>query len=223
VKLNQCTQALDRAVVHVEISAWAALATVFILGAMSPGPSLAVVLRNTMQGGRKQGVATGLGHGMGFGIYAFLAAFGIASALSLNENTELVLRWGGTAILLWLGFRFLRHAFSNEGSPDPERIHVESGTTGFLQGFLIALFNPKILAWMLALYAPFIEADFQIETLLGMGLLGMVIDGSWYVTVATIMTTGDRVEGLRSKAHLIDGAMGVLMLLFAMLLLSGRL
>ena len=31
---------------------------VFTLGAMSPGPSLAVVLRNTISGGRKQGIAT---------------------------------------------------------------------------------------------------------------------------------------------------------------------
>ncbi|SVB07832.1 uncharacterized protein METZ01_LOCUS160686, partial [marine metagenome] len=33
--------------------AWAALSAAFLLGAMSPGPSLAVVLRNTMVGGRK--------------------------------------------------------------------------------------------------------------------------------------------------------------------------
>ena len=52
--------------------AWVALATVFMLGAMSPGPSLAVVLRNTMIGGRRQGVMTGIGLGIGFGIYAFL-------------------------------------------------------------------------------------------------------------------------------------------------------
>ena len=32
--------------------AWAALAMVFILGAMSPGPSLAVILSNTISGGR---------------------------------------------------------------------------------------------------------------------------------------------------------------------------
>ena len=49
--------------------AWVALATVFVLGAMSPGPSRAVVLRNTMVGGRRQGVMTGIGHGIGFGIY----------------------------------------------------------------------------------------------------------------------------------------------------------
>ena len=98
----------------MEPEAWVALATVFMLGAMSPGPSLAVVLRNTMVGGRRQGVMTGIGHGIGFGIYAFLAAAGIATALSLHESTELILKWGGIALLIWLGYSFLK---SSMGPP----------------------------------------------------------------------------------------------------------
>ena len=197
-----------------------ALATVFILGAMSPGPSLAVVLRNTMVGGRRQGVMTGIGHGIGFGIYAFLAAAGIATALSLHESTEMILKWGGIAVLVWLGVMFLR-ASRNEPSEDVDEKHGPSGSTGFVQGFAIALLNPKILAWMLALYTPFIEADISNQTLFGMGLLGMTIDGTWYISVATFLTTGDRVERLRAKASLIDAAMGMLMFFFAALLASG--
>lgn len=206
----------------MEPSAWAALAIVFALGAMSPGPSLAVVLRNTMTGGRSQGIYTGIGHGIGFGIYAFLAALGIATALSANEHVEQVLRWGGVVILLWLGTTFLRHAMAQKGGEqDQDDQHAPSDRIGFIQGFSIALLNPKIMAWMLALYSPFIEADFPMETLIGMGLLGMSIDGAWYVTVATVLTTGDRAERLKSNAHLIDGAMGVLMFMFAYILVSG--
>ena len=203
--------------------AWVALATVFILGAMSPGPSLAVVLRNTMVGGRRQGVMTGIGHGIGFGIYAFLAAAGIATALTLHDSTVVILRWGGTALLVWLGYTFLKHALSGpyEHSPDDE--HGPSGRAGFAQGFAIALLNPKILAWMLALYAPFIEAEMGMQTLLGMGLLGMTIDSTWYVTVATVLTRGDGVAKLRSQAHRIDAAMGLLMFFFAGLLFGGYL
>ncbi len=205
----------------MEPGAWAALAAGFTLGAMSPGPSLAVVLRNTMAGGRSQGVATGIGHGIGFGIYAFAAALGIATALAANESVEIVLRWGGTLILLWLGVTFLSHGLAGpsqeDDSGDP---HGPSDRAGFIQGFSIALLNPKILAWMLALYSPFIEADLGMDTLLGMGVLGMAIDGTWYVTVATALTTGDRVERLRAKAHLIDGAMGLLMFFFAFILIG---
>ena len=94
--------------------AWVALGAAFILGAASPGPSLAVVLRNTMVGGRTRGVATGAGHGFGFGLYAFLAAAGIAAALALHESTEVILKWGGITLRLWLGYNFLK---SSRGAP----------------------------------------------------------------------------------------------------------
>ena len=206
----------------MNLEAWVALATVFVLGAMSPGPSLAVVLRNTMVGGRRQGVMTGIGHGIGFGIYAFLAAAGIATALGLHESTELILKWGGIALLIWLGYNFLK---SSMGPPydSSDDNHGPSDRAGFAQGFAIALLNPKILAWMLALYAPFIEANISTETLLGMGLLGMIIDGTWYVTVATVLSRGEGVSELRAQARRIDAAMGVLMFMFAGLLYSGYL
>ena len=52
--------------------AWEAIlaaGTFFFLGAISPGPSVMVVIRNTIVGGRSQGVACAIGHGIGFGIY----------------------------------------------------------------------------------------------------------------------------------------------------------
>lgn len=201
--------------------AWAALATVFVLGAMSPGPSLAVVLRNTMVGGRRQGVMTGIGHGIGFGIYAFLAAAGIATALTLHESTETILKWGGIALLLWLGVNFLKASKGDPYESPGDDEHSPMGRAGFAQGFAIALLNPKILAWMMALYTPFIEADISIDTLFGMGLLGMAIDGTWYVTVATVLTRGDGVTKLRGQARRIDATMGVLMFVFAALIYNG--
>ena len=197
---------------------WVALASVFALGAMSPGPSLAIVLRNTMSGGRSQGVATGIGHGLGFGIYAFLAALGIATALSLHESVEVFLNVGGTILLLWLSYNFLKSASRGAKETTSGNQYNNSEMTGFIQGFLIALFNPKILVWMLALYAPFIEADLSLNTLIAMGILGMSIDATWYISVATILSTGNTIDNLKSNSHMIDGAMGILMLIFAIIL-----
>ena len=201
--------------------AWIALATVFCLGAMSPGPSLAVVLRNTLAGGRTQGVMTGVGHGIGFGIYAFLAAGAFATAISIHETAETGLKWAGVCILIWLGYTFLNHARKGPSKSLDEEHKEAMNKQGFIQGFSIALLNPKILAWMLALYTPFIEDNVSLETLLGMGALGMTIDGTWYVTVAMVLTTGGRVEKLKSISHIIDGAMGLLMFIFAGLMVGG--
>ena len=55
-----------------------AISVICALGAISPGPSLAVVVRNTINGGRKRGVLTGVGHGLGLGIYALISVMGIS-------------------------------------------------------------------------------------------------------------------------------------------------
>jgi len=205
----------------MEPSQWVLLASVFTLGAMSPGPSLAVVLRNTMVGGRSQGVSTGIGHGLGFGIYASSMAVAFHTILSLNDSVQFAIQLAGTAILVWLGGTFLIGSFSEKSDSPEESSHRSMNHHGFTQGFLIAIFNPKILAWMIALYSPFIESGMGLGTLFGMGLLGMVIDGTWYVTVATVLTTGDRVDALRAKSHYIEAAMGIMMLIFAVLMVTG--
>lgn len=201
--------------------AWVALTAVLLLGAMSPGPSLFLVVRNTACGGRRQGVLTGIGHGLGFGLYAFLAAMGMATALAAHPMTVHILRWGASALLVWLGVAFLQHGL--RGAPES----VTAGTKapparfGFVQGFVVALLNPKIMAWLLALYAPFIKAEMETGTLLRMSLLGMMTDGTWYVTVALVLSGTRALSWLRAKRHFLDVMMGVLMLVFAGLLLSG--
>ena len=65
-----------------------AAGVVFVLGATSPGPSLMVVLRNTMIGGRRQGVMCALGHGLGFGIYAGMAVFGLIVLLEEAPSVQ---------------------------------------------------------------------------------------------------------------------------------------
>ena len=106
------------------------------LGAMSPGRSLAVVLRSTVAGGRLRGVMTGLGHGIGFFFYALLAVSGLAAAMDAGDAAARALQWGGAAVLVWLGWRFLR----SDGVVVDK--HDSAGRVGFGAGFLVAFFNP---------------------------------------------------------------------------------
>ena len=57
---------------------WLTVASICLLGAMSPGPSLAVVLKQTLSGGRKTGLFAAITHGLGIGLYALLCISGIA-------------------------------------------------------------------------------------------------------------------------------------------------
>ena len=53
------------------LTLWLSLLTVCLLGAMSPGPSLAVVAKHSLAGGRINGLVTAQ-EPLGIGIYALL-------------------------------------------------------------------------------------------------------------------------------------------------------
>lgn len=191
------------------------LVVIFLLGAISPGPSLAIVLRNSAHGGRRHGVLTGLGHGLGFGVYAFLAALGFAAAIAASDTAIQILRGLGIVLLIYLGYVYAKSAISGSQQNSNSASNVSSSDrSGLVEGALVAILNPKILAWMLAIYAPFIDSDMRVPELLGIAAIGLVIDGTWYISVATFLTSGNRSEKLRSNARKIDGVMATLMFVF---------
>ncbi len=63
-------------------SAWLPLALVCLLGAMSPGPSLAVVARHAFRGGVGDGIVCAMAHGVGILLWALLMANGLGVLLT---------------------------------------------------------------------------------------------------------------------------------------------
>ena len=64
---------------------WLQFAFVCIAGAMSPGPSLALIIRNSITVNRFAGILTSIGHGIGMGVYAIFAVTGLIIILTTNE------------------------------------------------------------------------------------------------------------------------------------------
>ena len=100
----------------MDLAALVPIIVVLCLGAISPGPSLAVLLRNTMEGGKTRGVACGVGHGIGFGIYAFIAVSGIAQLKARAGGAAEILEIVGGLFLLLLAALMLRGS-SDEVEP----------------------------------------------------------------------------------------------------------
>ena len=105
----------------MELTSWLALAAICVMGAISPGPSLALIIRNTVQGGQGHGVATALGHGLGVGIYALVTALGLSILITQTPILFDLIRYGGAAFLAWLGVKaLLAKPVSGEAS---EEVH----------------------------------------------------------------------------------------------------
>ena len=94
----------------MDAASWISIAAVCLTGAAAPGPSLAVVVKNTVSGGRAQGVLTGLGHGIGVGIYAFGAVVGVSAVVASNPALGRGIEVVGGLYLLWMGIQTWRKA-----------------------------------------------------------------------------------------------------------------
>jgi len=190
-----------------------ALSFVCAMGAMSPGPSLAVVLRNTISGGRLQGVMTGVGHGLGFGMYALLAVTGLSALLIAHESFFLFLQWSGALVLLWLSYDMLTY-IPSDGNDD----HSIDNRRGFIEGFLISFLNPKILVFLVAVFSQFIDPQMSQSEKILMAILAGLIDTTWYVLVAAILAGTPLIDFFRSNSLIIDRVIGLVLSLLALAL-----
>jgi threonine/homoserine/homoserine lactone efflux protein len=193
----------------VDLVQLAPIIAVLCLGAISPGPSLAVVLRNTIEGGRPRGVACAVGHGIGFGIYAFIAISGIATLKASGYATMLEIAGGLFLILL--------AALMVKGS---EVQTYESKGKGFSEGFLIAFLNPKILAFQIAVFSQFIQPDFSIAERLLVASVAMLIDGGWYVLVAVVITGTPLIDHLQNNHRKVELVMAATLTALAIWILA---
>ena len=183
---------------------------------MTPGPSLALVVRNTIFGGRWYGITTGIGHGIGFSIYAFAPATGSAVVVGNYPKITGTLHVIGFIVLLYLAINFLRvSSTDNRFDAENEEVPERRLSIAFIQGFSLAFFNPKILAWMLTMFVPFIDASMITQTLMGMGFLGLFTDGGWYMAVATILSQGRLLDVVRQHEAVVTRAIGVVLLFYS--------
>ena len=122
----------------MDITAISAAAVMFILGATSPGPSLAVILRNTMIGGRSRGLACAVGHGIGFGFYAVSVVFGLVVIMEKNPDVFTLMQIISGLFLLYLGIGMIR-------SEAKVIVQSEGKREGFFEGFFIAFLNLSLI------------------------------------------------------------------------------
>ena len=196
----------------MDLAALTPIIVVLILGAMSPGPSLVVLLRNTVEGGKSRGVACGLGHGIGFGIYALIAVTGIAQLKASASNAATALEIvGGLFLLVLAGLMF-------RGSGNEES-HTSSGRQGFSEGFLIAFLNPKILAFQLAVFSQFVQPDFIWGERILIATVAMVIDGGWYILVALVISGTPMLQMLENNGRKVELTMATVLAGFGIFIL----
>ena len=197
---------------------WIQFASICIVGAMSPGPSMALIIRNSIKYGRVSGLLSSIGHAIGIGIYAAISVVGLQLILINNIFVFNAIQFCGSVFLLILGILFLKNS-GEELSIDDEQKKLNS----FAQGFAISILNPKILIWFAAIFSQFIDVSSTSMTKFIMVFLASSIDGVWYVIVTITVTGFGLNQFLENNTKTIQNISGIVLIFISLIILYNTL
>jgi threonine/homoserine/homoserine lactone efflux protein len=155
------------------VAAFLALSAVVIC---TPGPDTALVVRNTLFGGRADGVRTAAGIVLGIAIWTLAASAGIAALVAASRPLFDALRFLGAAYLIWLGLNTLLRRRRSAIAARPG--------AGFRQGLLSNLGNPKIAVFFTSLLPQFAAGFFALAAL---GAMFCALGALWLTAYALVV------------------------------------
>ena len=198
----------------IELSFWATVFTACLFGAMSPGPSLAVVINHTLATGRLAGSYAAISHGIGIGIYALITAFGLSAAIEQNPVVFETTQFLGSLFLLYLGVKLI---FSSKKIEEIGLASVPSSSNmlAIRDGLGIALINPKILLFFTALFSQFVQIESSFVDKIILAIIAGGVDTLWYLLVVTIVSRSGSMARYQRASGFFDKIFGVLLVFIA--------
>jgi threonine/homoserine/homoserine lactone efflux protein len=176
----------------------------------TPGPDTALIVRNTLSGGRSSGVATAGGVALGILVWVLAASAGIVALLRASEPVFQALKLAGAAYLAYLGVVSLLAALARR--PHERRLRASAPLlprSAFRQGLLSNLGNPKIAVFFASLLPQFVpDGSSAFAVSLALGLLFATMGLSWLTMYAVVVAKlGDVLSGhLRRVLDAVTGA-----------------
>ena len=124
-----------------------------LLLAVTPGPGIAYVVARTVAGGRREGLASCLGTGLGGLLHVAAAALGLSLLVARSATAFGLVKWLGAAYLVYLGLRLLLHSAPAAGvAPVPPR----GARAALREGIVVEALNVKTALFFLAFLPQFV-------------------------------------------------------------------
>lgn len=148
--------------------------------AIVPGVGTAMLVKQSVRGGRRAAFVTVAGLEAGVAFWALAAGLGLSVLLVASEVAYQALRVAGVVVLLWFGARALFGRHRETAAP-------KSG--GFGAGLLVNLANPKLAVFAISFLPQFVSPGAGRWALITLAVLWVVIDTLWYLVIAGLITT----------------------------------
>ena len=148
--------------------------------ALVPGVGTAMLVKQSVRGGRRAAFVTVAGLETGVAFWALAAGLGLSVLLVASEIAYEILRVAGVLVLVWFGVRALFGRHDEPGDTPPGG--------GFRAGLLVNLANPKLAVFAISFLPQFVAPDAGRWVLIALAAAWVVIDTVWYLILAGLVT-----------------------------------
>jgi RhtB (resistance to homoserine/threonine) family protein len=194
-----------------------AIVVIHLFGVMSPGPDFAIVLKNSVGLGRRAGLFTSLGVGIGVSVHMIYCVLGLGVVVSQSILVFNIIKLLGAAYLIYIGFRSLRaQPMKSIQVSAAEQSKNLTDRKLFTMGFITNALNPKATIFFLSLFSVVInpETPIFVQTIYGLWMVCATI--IWF-SLVSIFFSKDSVRAVFQRlGHWFERVMGTLLILLGL-------
>lgn len=191
---------------------WLTVFLISVVVVITPGPDFALTLRNSLAFSRRAGVYTAIGLGFGNLVHVTYSVLGIAAIISQSILIFNLLKWVGTAYLIYLGIKSLRAKKSGSSSQQFQRQKDISRWAAFRIGFLGNVLNPKAPPFFFMLFTQIIQPTTPIVTQVIYGSTVAVVALVWFILVALLISQKAIRNHILSSGHWLERLTGAFLI-----------
>ncbi|MCF2948901.1 LysE family translocator [Paraglaciecola aquimarina] len=193
------------------------IAGVHLLAVASPGPDFAVVLKHSVQYGRRAAILTSIGVGVAILIHVVYSLLGIGLLIKTTPILFQLFSYAAAAYLLYLGWGAIKSSVPNPGTEGlvNEAQQVISDSKAFSVGFLTNGLNPKATLFFLSLFAVVIAPTTPNEIKALYGIYLAIATGVWFCILSYFLSTFKVRKFITAKGYWFDRFMGIVLILLA--------
>ncbi len=192
------------------ISEFFTIAIIHFLAVASPGPDFAITLRQSVTLGRRAGLLTSLGIGVGIFVHVAYCIVGLGVVISQSIVLFNTVKFIGAAYLVFIGISAVR------SKPREYTLPVEEGTrTGknpFLVGFLTNALNPKATLFFLSVFSVVVSPSTPLSLKAGYGIWMAAVTTLWFGSLTYLFSLASVRSILTRTSHWFDRIMGALLI-----------
>jgi threonine/homoserine/homoserine lactone efflux protein len=158
----------------IALDAYLAYVLACFVIAVIPGPTVTVIVGNSLAHGARAGLLNVAGTQAGLALMMLVLIVGLASVIEAMAWLFDWLRIAGALYLAWLGWKLLR---APDALGDASSVGQPRGGF-FMQGFLVLMANPKALLWFGAFIPQFVDPQGNyVAQIVLLGLTAMAVAG----------------------------------------------